>query len=209
MNDCWIRPQSGDSCSFVLPKRNGSCPLNSGWPPSPRTPAVSSTSQPAVEERAGGQSMAQELRHYFCTDLGLFLFKPPSTTTPSGVAGLKRRYWHRKSEIKDCCPHNRADALWVLVVTLLKSQHYWEFQYQNMVQCHANVWSLQTSSRWTKIEVEQSKQFEDIVFVIRFDGKEIARTVNHDPRSLSKVSIYMDDCPCFLTKLKEHSRGIC
>ena len=100
-------------------------------------------------------------------------------------------------------------ALWVLVVTLLKSQHYWEFQYQNMVQCHANVWSLQTSSRWTKIEVEQSKQFEDIVFVIRFDGKEIARTVNHDPRSLSKVSIYIDDCPCFLTKLKEHSRAIC
>ena len=100
-------------------------------------------------------------------------------------------------------------ALWVLVVTLLKSQHYWEFQYQNMVQCHANVWSLQTSFRWTKIEVEQSKQFEDIVFVIRFDGKEVARTVNHDPRSLSKVSIYIDDCPCFLTKLKEHSRGIC
>ena len=100
-------------------------------------------------------------------------------------------------------------ALWVLVVNLLKSQHYWEFQYQNMVQCHANVWSLQTSSRWTKIEVEQSKQFEDIVFVIRFDGKEVARTVNHDPRSLSKVSIYMDDCPCFLTKLKEHSRAIC
>ena len=92
MNYCWIRPLSGDSCSFVLPKRNGSCPLTSGWPPSPRTPAVSSTSQPAVEERAGGRSMARELRHYFCTDLGLFFFKPPSTTTSCGVAGLKRQY---------------------------------------------------------------------------------------------------------------------